>query len=150
MSACPYCGADPAAPVRARWRISLPLEPPSQNEISSANRGSVTQRRAYRRFRDGYALLLNAWKHRDQIPAPQGKRRVIFERVYSGRGKPRDKGNLIGGMKPLLDALVIAGLLVDDDEAHVEDHYRQRRCASGAGVIVRLEDLIAEPAREQK
>lgn len=141
MSRCPFCGGDPEAPVRARWELFVPVEPPSQNEIASANRGNYAQRRAYRRFRDGYMLVLQAWRTRERIPLPGGRRRVIFSRYYTGRGQRRDKGNLIGGMKSLLDAMVAARLLLDDTEAAVEDHYRQDRVDGESGVSIILEDL---------
>lgn len=141
MSTCPYCGDDPDLPVLGRWRTFLPVEPPSQNEIASANRGSHPQRRAYRSFRDGYTLLIRAWATKERIPPPAGRRRLVLTRHYSGKGRVRDRINLAGGMKPLLDAFVLSGLLIDDNEQSVIDHYGQERVPGESGVSVLLEEL---------
>ena len=39
--------------------------------------------------------------------------------------KLMDYGNLVGGCKPLVDALVKTKLLVDDNPTNLRDHYRQ-------------------------
>lgn len=54
--------------------------------------------------------------HRDGLKAT-GKRKVMIER----HGKrPLDYGNLIGGLKGIVDNLVEFGLLVDDDCDHLD------------------------------
>jgi len=50
------------------------------------------------------------------------KRKVTF---ISYRTKLMDKGNLIGGMKELLDALEKLGLIFFDSPAYLEDGYFQ-------------------------
>jgi hypothetical protein len=137
VSVCPFCGGDPSAPIYGRWEILLALEPPSQNEIAG-NKGDFASRRRYKKYRDDYGWLLKSWAR--EIPPPAGRRRVIVTRYYAGRGRRYDKGNLIGGCKPLLDAMVLAGLLIDDCEEDVEDHYGQER-ADHPGVHIILEEL---------
>lgn len=135
---CPYCGADPDVPVSARWAGFFPLEPPSQNRVAGNKAGG---RFVYRRFRDGYEFLFRAWRVREEIPLPARRRRVVITRHFSGQGKRRDRGNLIGGCKPLLDAMILAALIVDDRESDVEDHYKQERVAGEPGVHILLEEL---------
>lgn len=53
---------------------------------------------------------------------PPEKRRIAITRHGT---KLLDYGNLVGGCKPLLDALVAEGVLYDDSPAWVEDHYQQ-------------------------
>lgn len=139
MTRCPFCGGDPDTPIHGRWEVVLPLEPPSQNELTvKGAKGAWAGRRKYTRFRDDYGWLLKSWAQ--GIPAPAGRRRVIITRYYSGRGQRYDKGNLIGGCKPLLDAMVLARLLLDDREEDVEDHYGQEP-SSEPGVHIVLEEL---------
>lgn len=141
MSRCPFCGGNSEAPLRGRWETTLALEPPSQNKLTvKGERGAFLARKLYRKFRDDYGWLLKSWAQ--GIPLPAGRRRVIITRYYSGRGQRYDKGNLIGGCKPLLDAMVLAHLLLDDDEESVEDHYLQES-APESGVHIIIEELIS-------
>lgn len=138
-SVCGYCLTDTSIAIAQRWTFTVPLEPPSQNLIAS-NKGYYLHRRHYARYRDDYVLLLRNAKQRNGIPDATGLRRVIITRLYAARGKPRDLGNIVGGCKPLLDAMHMANFLVDDGPEHVQDFYRQRR-APEAGVEIVLEEL---------
>ena len=135
-SECSLCGAE-LAPPSASWEFFLPLEPPSQNQVASNTGGG---RWRYKRLRDEYTLLLRAEKNRQGIPDATAKRRVTITRLYAGRGKERDLGNVIGGAKVLLDCMTATRLIVDDAPRWLECHYRQER-ASAAGVVVRVEDV---------
>jgi hypothetical protein len=117
----------------------LPLEPPSQNSVAQ-NKGNYRARKRYAKIRDDYILLLKNAKQRLSIPDARHLRRVVITRLYSGRGQARDRANIVGGCKPLLDAMHLSGLLVDDAEEFVQDFYRQARSnASGVGIL--LEEL---------
>ena len=120
---CSRCNAPLSIPGK-RWEFTLHLEPPSQNVVSGNKGGG---RFKYKDFRDFYRLLLKNQIQSLQIPPAKTKRRVLITRLYSGRGRKRDHGNIVGGCKPLLDALTLEGLLVDDSEKFVEDHYYQER-----------------------
>lgn len=119
------------------WTFTLELEPPSQNVVSQ-NKGKG--RHLYRVIRDNYQFLFRAHKNRLAIPDATGKRRVFITRLYTGQGKKRDRGNLTGGCKPLLDAMTRAALLIDDKEAYLEDHYEQVRC-DRKGVTICIEEM---------
>ena len=119
------------------WSFTLSIEPPSQNVVAS-NKGAG--RHKYRKFRDDYEELLRAFKDKLAIPTATGRRRVFITRLYSGRGQRRDRGNIVGGCKPLLDALTNVGLLVDDKEEFLEDHYDQQK-ANAKGVWIQIEEI---------
>ncbi len=100
-----------------RWRAL----PPSQNEIM-------------RRYRNPhkYDQLLASWQKVigdlmmvGRIPRAAGRRRLEIVRYYRAEKYRLDRGNLVGGCKPVLDAAVRCGLIVDDREEHLDDHYRQ-------------------------
>lgn len=138
---CSTCGQALPRAAGPRWEFSLPLEPLSQNDPASANRGPA--RFEYARRRLGYQLLLVSQRNLLGIPVARGRRRVVITRLYSKHGRERDRGNLIGGCKMLLDAMTRAGLIVDDREQYVEDHYHQRR-APAPGTLVLIEELEAK------
>ena len=123
---CPLCGGLPGAPVRMRWELNIPVEPPSQNTI--ATKGPTVFGRAarfqYKKIREAYvaALRILMMAH-PRTPPATGHRRVRFTRLYSGRGRRRDKANMIGGMKTLVDAMVIVGLIRDDTEQGLGDTF---------------------------
>lgn len=103
-----------------RWVIQWRTLPPSQNEIM-------------RRFRtpQAYDRLLASWRQvfgaaATTIPRATGRRRLEITRFVRDKNYRLDRGNLVGGCKPLLDAAVHAGLLIDDREDHLDDHYDQR------------------------
>lgn len=126
MSAlCGSCGQD-LPPAGESWLFAMSLMPPSQN-IVSGNKGGRAARTKYKKFRDDYGMLLRAWMNDLKIPDATGRRRVSVTRRYGGRAQKMDRGNLIGGCKPLLDAMTRVGLIVDDKEEFLQDHYYQIR-----------------------
>lgn len=136
---CPYCLTDIEAGVLERWEFILPLEPPSQNVVAQ-NKGNHVARRKYKKYRDDYVLLLQAAMGQLCIPRATKLRRVVITRLYAGRGQPRDRANIVGGCKPLMDAMHRVGLLVDDSEQYVQDFYRQMP-SNESGVAISIEEL---------
>lgn len=145
--ACAMCGYDPGLAVTGHWGFHVPLEPPSQNEVSGNKGRGRGSRYKYMRARDAFAQWFQVRKAELGIPGHGGrKRRVTLTRRYRqhrGHGRPRDRGNLIGGCKPALDALIIAGLIEDDRPECCEDHYLQRRSGptEEPGLLVLIEDV---------
>jgi len=135
---CGACG-QALPPALRSWEMFIPIEPPSQNVLAT-NKGASRHR--YRKLRDDYTTMLRGYRRLYRIPEALGRRRVFIDRVFNGRGRAYDRGNLVGGCKPLLDALVAVGLLVDDAPTFLEDHYSQRR-GDEPGVVVRLEELAS-------
>ena len=69
---------------------------------------------------------------------------MTFTRCYGGRQQERDRDNLIGGMKTVVDAMLVELLLVDDTSQWAELHYQQLVTAPATrGLLVHLEELWA-------
>ena len=137
MTACVKCGHDPAATVVYSWAFHVDRDPPSLN---SRLFNSGARRWAYKRERDVWCLEFRAARLLKRIGKAKGKRRVTLTRNYSGRQQHRDADNLAGGMKAVVDALVLEQLLVNDDASHAEIHYAQAR-TTPAGLVVLIEEL---------
>lgn len=132
--ACEKCGYDPNATVLASFSFVVERDPPSLNARVS---NTIISGHKYRRERDVWCLELRrarlyfkipyAIQIRSTWPMIAGKRRVTITREYGNKQRERDKDNLAGGMKPLVDAMVSESLLADDSPAHAEIHYQQKR-----------------------
>lgn len=136
---CRFCGDCETTPVGGSWRFFVPRQPPGANQ-RRVNAGAA--RFAYAKERDLWAWEIRAHRLRAAITPATGMRRVTFTRLFTGRGQLMDRINLAGGCKPLLDCLVREHLLVDDDPAHVLDHYHQRRHDVLSGLEITIEELL--------
>jgi hypothetical protein len=68
----------------------------------------------------------------------------LIERKFAGRRREFDYGNLVGGCKHLIDALVNLGVIYDDAPKYLTVEYRQSKVPDGeAGTIITL--LEARP-----
>ena len=105
---------------------------PSQNQIKHwwKLRNKTKQ---YTKELKNYGLILKVGKLEIKK-----KRRLKITR-YSTR--LLDYGNLVGGCKPLLDAIKLSGLIVDDSPKWIEDKYFQEKCQGG---FERTEFIIEE------
>lgn len=130
------------------WRKAM-----SQNELK-ANHGAA-------RFR--YAAERKAWvklfrNRLDELAVTKasGRRIVRFTRVYSGKERAWDRGNLVGGFKTIVDAMQLprvfrgkvtegAGILLGDSVTTLLDIYEQERSAETDSTHVRFE-IWEEPA----
>lgn len=134
--------------------LDLPFATPSQNELKHWHFGKL------KKWRDTVCMIIRqrllsagvapTWQ---PILAGTGRRkaeplfgvvprrmRVRFVRYSAGR---LDKGNLIGGMKPLLDALVLEGVLFDDSTQWLDDAYEQQSAGRGEGrTVVEVSDAV--------
>ena len=112
---------------------------PSQNVRDRRHFGARKRDRA-----EWAAELLYAMRKQNLTPADckaTGRRRLTIERYENGQGL--DYGNLVGGMKDLIDEIVRHGLLIDDSPKYCEEVAKQWKPASGARkhLIITLEDL---------
>ncbi len=150
-AACARCGFDPNATVKSEHTFLVKRETPSMN-ARLVNSGP--SRFAYGKERGVWVMEFRAARLNNKIPkaAPNGRRRVTLTRVYGGKARGRDRDNLIGGMKAVVDAMVLEGLLADDTEARAELHYGQRKAGKAlipgeqwtpeaTGLWVVIEDL---------
>lgn len=105
--------------------IQLPFATPSQN---------VYQRWHWRernRYRDTVTSLIRAHLLATLAALPRvAPYRVGLEVLRQGL-RDMDYGNLVGGCKPVLDALVKVGVLYDDAPKWVREHYDQERVPRG-------------------
>lgn len=121
------------------WTFKVMELTPSQNRLARAYRHHAV----YKLLRDRMEGWVMVGRMNAQIPVATGKRKVTISRIVRSRRYLLDRGNFVGGCKPLLDAMIRQQLLVDDREALLEDVYEQRVDANaGVGhVVVTLEDL---------
>lgn len=96
---------------------------------------------AYRRLRNDYTWLVRVGARSAGVPKATGKRRLHVTRLIGKGGKVYDVPNLIGGAKPLIDALVTEGLLVDDSPEYLDLGTWEQRKASAPGARITLEDV---------
>lgn len=140
MTACARCGFDPLARVFASWTMLIDMDPPSLND-RIVNAGA--QRWRYKKERDAWHWAVKAARLNYQVPlATKLRRRVTLERLYNGRMRERDHDNLAGGMKPIVDALVLERIIAGDDPKSVEIHYAQTK-GPLRGLRILVEDLAA-------
>lgn len=140
MTACARCGFDPMARVFAKWEMLIDRDPPSLND-RFVNAGA--QRWRYKKERDEWHWLVRAARLNYRVPvAGQLRRRVTMVRLFNGRQRERDTDNLAGGMKAIVDALVLERLIVGDDPKSAEIHYTQTK-GPLRGLRVIIEDLGA-------
>lgn len=137
MTACVKCGFDPSRIVTASWTFLVERDPPSLND-RVFNAGP--RRWLYRRERDAWVDEIRVARMLQRIPRAIGKRRVTIMRVYGGRQKERDRDNLIGGQKIVLDALVFEDLLISDSASGVDVTYHQER-GQPTGLRITIEEL---------
>jgi hypothetical protein len=103
------------------WRICWGDLPPSQNVLMRQYRN----KHAYEALLKTWAEIFWAAMVQGQIPRATGRRRLEIVRCVREETYRLDRGNLAGGCKPVLDGAVRAGLLIDDREDYLDDHYRQ-------------------------
>jgi hypothetical protein len=133
---CPGCGYDPELVVVKRYEFTIPLKWYSQNELRSNTRNN----RKYKSVRDKYIVKVGT--HGCGVLPADTYRRVYLTRLFANRCRPYDYGNLVGGGKPILDALVWNGLLIDDSPSYVDEYYFQEKNPTGTHAVrVVIEDV---------
>jgi hypothetical protein len=141
---CARCHYDPDQRVTASWSFLICRDPPSLNQ-RIFNAGNSRWR--YQKERDTWATELMVARGNGRIPKAKAgsRRRVTLERIYGGRMQERDLDNLVGGMKPIVDALVLQGFIVGDTAKDVELHYGQIRedGTAARGLRVLIEETAA-------
>lgn len=137
MTACVKCGHDPEAVVLASWTLHVPREVRSGNAYVVNSGGA---RFGYKRERDSWERDFTILRGQHGVTLATCRRRVTLTRSIGYRQRAYDKDNLVAGCKPVIDALVRAGLLLGDTERHVELHFAQERRPQ-FGTIVLIEEL---------
>lgn len=97
---------------------------PSQNKLKGNTRESSY---AYSSERAWWHKQLSMAKMAKWVTPASGFRVVRITRVLGKGSKFFDMGNLVGGCKAMLDAMVNTGVLVDYSPTHCSIFYRQVR-----------------------
>jgi len=106
-------------------KLSIQEKIESQNKFN--NRRGIGAQFAYRKYRDN-------WKEQIMVALPLGARNShgdnrFMVTITSYRSRLLDKGNLYGGSKPILDALIHFGVIRDDSPKWCEEEVKQVKCA---------------------
>ncbi len=134
VTACQACQFDPDATVLASWTIRTEINLGTLNaRVFNGKQGW-----RYRANRDIWHSGLLYFSRLQRIPKATGKRRVTLTRIYAGRGREMDLGNI--DVKACVDAMKLAGLIVDDKPALYEGHVKQERGAE-SGTRIHIEEL---------
>lgn len=116
--------------------VVLPFPSPSQNQTDRWH----WARKA--RLRDQVQMLVRVAMRRHGIPPGYKEARPMRLHVVRCGKRQLDFGNLVGGFKVCLDALVREGALHDDSAVWVHDHYSQQPPGKGSlkgSTIIRLD-----------
>lgn len=140
MTACARCGHDPSAQPTATWQFHIPRAVTSGNRHVYNVGGS---RWAYAKERDEWTWWFRKARRENHITDTTTKRRVTLTRYYGGRQREFDQDNYATGAKPIVDAMVRAGLLVDDKCEYADISYVQIHTdvAEQRGLLVTIEEL---------
>lgn len=79
----------------------------------------------YKRLRDQFTTIFRTSATEETRCKPNQLRRITISRFAPRR---LDHDNFVGGCKPLVDALNLAGLIWNDDPNSVDIDYRQIKC----------------------
>lgn len=140
VDVCDRCGSEVSVLVSAAWHINIDQTAVSLN-THLVNHGP--SRHKYKKHRDTWAQEFMVARMNQKIPRATSKRLAVITRRFKRHGQVLlDYDNLVGGMKPLVDALCIEQLLLDDSEAGALIRYKQRSAESG-GVTIELYELAA-------
>lgn len=99
--------------------ITVPLIPPSPNELRRKYRSPY----AYKKLRELWEHNLfysgSCARHRNELIEFAKKPTVISVQVTIHHSREFDADNLVGALKPILDALRNIGFIKDDDAKHL-------------------------------
>jgi len=114
---------------------------PSQNVLARRFRHA----QVYKKLRDRLAGWLMVGMTNLRIPRATGRRRLEIVRIVRSKRYLLDRGNFVGGCKPLLDAAILRGLIKDDREEWLDDHYTQEVDPARAGRTLITISEVATP-----
>jgi hypothetical protein len=118
-------------------QLEIPEATPSLNKFHHAH-----WRKIYDAKKHWEVLVLFALKNSDTKAKMKAKekRKLLIQRYGK---KPLDRDNGLGGCKIVIDALKTHGLIIDDDDAHLEVAFENQPLAKGEKphTVLVLEDL---------
>ena len=116
--------SDSANTSKNLQRFDVPRKLKSQNELkgnSRAGNGPYVTERSWWHKQFATAVMAGL------VTIAKGPKYVRITRYSDARGKVLDVGNMVGGCKALVDAMVNVGILVDDSPEFCSIYYRQMR-----------------------
>lgn len=141
---CPMCSWDTAAEVVWSLELELPLQWLSANVIKANVLGHGGWKyRAYRQKLEASIRRLAG-----KIAPASRWRRAYLVRRYAKGCRHFDFDDLCYGGKPMVDAMVATGLLVDDSPKWFLAAYAQEKAPNGKHSIkIRLEEVAGDSAQ---
>jgi len=135
MSQCLYCGDDPGLQVTASWDIKLACKWPSRRQL-----GPRTVDRLRQHY---YHHFSTAYVGRPWLEPATKPRRVILAWLRGKLRHTRSPDSLVAGAKPVIDALVAARLVNNDDSNDELIHICQAKSPDGKESIhVRIDEIL--------
>lgn len=119
------------------YLIRIGILTPSQNVLARKFKSPF----AYKRLRDTLETWLMVGRVNNRIPKATQRRRLTITRYAKTEHHLLDRGNFVGGCKPLLDAAIRQGLIIDDKEVHLDDIYEQRVDRRDPRTEVRIDEI---------
>ena len=129
------------------WLMMFDLPVPTANNrfvnTGARDRASLARRAKYRKLRDAWQSYAIAKIRELSIPPATSQRVLELTRVYAKGQRAIDADGLVGGLKPVLDAFVRAGLVKDDSPKWLSVSYDQRKAGASekGGLFVRMRDI---------
>ena len=120
------------------WLMMFDLPVPTANNrfvnTGARDRASLARRAKYRKLRDAWQSYAIAKIRELSIPPATSQRVLELTRVYAKGQRAIDADGLVGGLKPVLDAFVRAGLVKDDSPKWLSVSYDQRKAGASRRV----------------
>lgn len=113
--------ASPPPPPPKSWLIPIGMRTPSQNELAR----KFSNRHLYAKLRKTLEQWVVLGMMNESVARATTRRRLTITRYARSKRFLLDRGNFVGGCKPLLDAATRHGLILDDKEEHLDDQYLQ-------------------------
>ena len=121
-------------------KLELPFTTPSNNQLLRKYRHWAVKRRLKVTYMDEIMVALIESGYNTVDVQASGKREC---KITSHRKRLLDHDNLVGGMKPLIDAIVKFGMLIDDNEDMCDLKVGQMK-SKHPKTIIELKDIKEE------
>lgn len=124
---CQMCEFDPGKVYIKHFFRALDLSLPSKNQFIGNGKANIGWK--YRKIRQEFLEALD----KPGCKAADNFRYIgVITRYYGERKRPYDLENLVGGCKPLIDALKHHNIIPDDNPAVWVGYYKQERSTTGS------------------
>lgn len=136
MTICPKCDWDPDVAYKVVFEHTFTDALLSVNKLKGNYRGA---RFAYKKYKQRW--IDSFLSERSTLAIKGAFYRGFITRLYVKPCRPLDLENLVGGCKPLVDALKKADIIPEDNPKVWRGYYFQQ-ASEFEGCIVRVERLV--------